>query len=689
VASVLASRASRFLVSVSEQVLTAGINLRALAERAFDSLAGSLARARGTLAPTARRLAELGRTPVHLPFSRPAAAVSGEYPGQALVEAARSLAADFRSAAVAFCAARRELPTVSAEEERRRLIQERAYGLSRQRGAGAGSPENDWLTAEREVDERLQARPQRLKELGEAANTSATHVNVSFLTFMFVWTFVALAVSATTDEQLLRVSPLPMPLVGLKLPIVEFYAVAPYFILLLHLNLLLQLYLLSRRLHALDQALEEVVDPAVRRLHRLKLFPLPFSQFLVGHEPRRCIHIMLVAFVGVTAILMPLVLLSWLELRFLPYHHAAVPWFQRVAVILDALLVLGLWPLLLRRDEAASGTATALAWSRTGRATAWTAFVLLLVVFPAFSSLVALWPGEPGERWLASFMPSVLLVDPARMEKPLLWAPSSWYPGKRHLSATYWFFDRTGAWFRRNLSLSAAVLLAEKPDPTVLAALEGPDSNARAEALKHVRGIDLRDRNLVLGDFGHSVLTKADLRGVSLAPTLRGQTCLQRTSNAPRQISRVPIFGRHNFRAPISGRRSSRALTCWGHISRTRTCSGRSFRARAYLGRGFRAQTSRRRSSRARTYWRRCFIAPTSRTRTFRAQIWKARTFRERISRGPSSRARISRGPTSRVRTCWELNFRARSSMGRLSAVPYLRRRVSTSPTYDASTARH
>jgi hypothetical protein len=400
---------------------------------------------------------------------------------------------------------------VSPEEERRRLVEERAYGLSRERGAGVGSPEKDWLTAEREVDERLQARSQRLKELGEAANTSATHVNVSFLTFMFVWTFVALAVSATTDEQLLRVNPLPMPLVGLSLPIVEFFAVVPYFILLPHLNLLLQLYLLSRRLHALDQELEEVSDPAVRRLQRLKLFPLPFSQFLIGRDPRRCIHVLLAGFVGITVILMPLALLSWLELRFLPYHHATVPWIQRVAVILDAVLVLGLWPLVLRWDEARSRTLTASARSRTGRASAWTAFVLLVLMFPAFSSLVALWPGEPWEAKLANIVPSFLLVDPRRAEWPL-----QWYPGKRYLAATHWFFDRTGAWFRRNLSVSDAVLLAQKPDPAILVALTGSDANAREQALTRVVGLNLRGRNLVWADFGRCILSKADLRGAKL-----------------------------------------------------------------------------------------------------------------------------------------------------------------------------
>jgi hypothetical protein len=46
-----------------------------------------------------------------------------------------------------------------AHEERTRMIQEAAYYKAEQRGFEGGSPEQDWLEAEREVDGLLKKRP--------------------------------------------------------------------------------------------------------------------------------------------------------------------------------------------------------------------------------------------------------------------------------------------------------------------------------------------------------------------------------------------------------------------------------------------------------------------------------------------------------------------------------------------------
>jgi uncharacterized protein YjbI with pentapeptide repeats len=485
-ASVLASRACRSFSTAAQQIQTATINLRATASRAVEFLKVSAARVREALTPAPSRLAASARFPLHVPFSRHPHSVSQEYPGQALVEAARSLAADFwgaarwlRSVTVAFCTVRPEAPTVSVEYERRRLIEERAYGLSRERGTGTGSPETDWLMAEREVDEWLQGRPQRLKDLGEAANTSATHVNVSFLTFMFVWTFVALAVSATTDEQLLRGTIVTMPFVGVGVPIVDFFVLAPCFVLLLHLNLLLQLYFLSCRLHALDEALKQAATSEIRRIHQLKLFPLPFAHMLVGHEVRRCVHAIVLVFVWVTIIAMPLLLLIWAELRFLPYHSPTVAWIQRIAVFADTVLLVMFWPTSV--------------WRNGGPVSGWVVFGLLLISF-LMLSLVAATPGE----WVES------------------------------RAITHWLFDPEGAWFHRKLNLREAVLLAKETDPETLAALKRWDAKEQNHAIKKVTGLGLRARDLSYADLNAALLSKADLREARLQGTSLSGAWLQR-----------------------------------------------------------------------------------------------------------------------------------------------------------------
>ncbi len=475
---------------------------------------------------------------------------SDAYPGQALVEAAGSLWADVRygmslfwGAFQSICAVRPPPTGPSVEEERRRLIEQQAYELSQERGSDRQGPEKHWLLAEKRVDERLKVRDQRLKDLGDAANTSATHVNASFLTFMFVWTFVALAIGATTHEQLLSVSPVDMPLVGIKLPIVDFFAVAPYFVLLLHLNLLLQLYLLSRRLHALDAALEQVADPTIRHLHRLKLFPLPFSHFLIGRETRPCMAKLIGLFVFVTLVVMPLLLLAGAEVRFLPFHSETVSWIQRVAVIVDAGLLLLFWPLFRRRDaglcpspkrdQALGGTLTpalVAIWRPFRHDMDQAVFMLLVLSFPLFSCFVAVSPGETVEKWLGDSLPAGLTLNPYSINRQCETIPAadtakdrlfSWYPESvpHYLYATCWLFDRQGAWGQRKLSLPEAVLLAEKPDAATLARLRAMDSTPGAEVLEKVAGFSLVKRDLRFADLSRAVLSNADLRGADLRGT--------------------------------------------------------------------------------------------------------------------------------------------------------------------------
>jgi len=74
----------------------------------------------------------------------------------------------------------------------------------------------------------------------------------SFLLFAF---YVAVIVFSTDDEQLLKGAGAELPLLGVELPLVGFYVVIPWLILVFHAHLLSQFYLLSRKLFNLDHAL--------------------------------------------------------------------------------------------------------------------------------------------------------------------------------------------------------------------------------------------------------------------------------------------------------------------------------------------------------------------------------------------------------------------------------------------------
>ena len=115
---------------------------------------------------------------------------------------------------------------------------------------------------------------------------------------------------------------------------------------LLHLNLLLEFYLLSGKLYRLDRTLGEAVAQGLDRERaddrRAQLYPFPFSQMLVG-EHGRLMRFLLWLMVWLTVLVLPVVLLLMGQVRFLPYHDAWTTMWLRFMVAVDLLLILIFW----------------------------------------------------------------------------------------------------------------------------------------------------------------------------------------------------------------------------------------------------------------------------------------------------------------------------------------------------------
>src|SRR5271169_3660408 len=92
----------------------------------------------------------------------------------------------------------------------------------------------------------------------------------------------------------------------------------------------------------------------------------------------------------------PFALLVFFQLQFLPYHHEAIAWWQRLAVVLGLALLWKLWPLVARAETARLG------WRnlQRGKVAAW-ALASPAPVLLVFG--VATFPGE----WLDKNLPSV------------------------------------------------------------------------------------------------------------------------------------------------------------------------------------------------------------------------------------------------------------------------------------------
>ncbi|MGH6900086.1 MAG: pentapeptide repeat-containing protein [Geminicoccaceae bacterium] len=185
--------------------------------------------------------------------------------------------------------------------------------------------------------------PARIDKLQAAASTASAHARNVYVTFLLFGLYLAIIFGSTTHEQLLRESPVTLPLLNVGLPLVGFYWVAPALLVLLHLNLLIQLYLLSQKLHRLDRAIRLVGDVEQADEQRAQLYPFTFSQMLIGWQREALMRSLIWLMVWLTVFVLPVVLLLAGQVRFLPYHDAWTTMWHRFLVAADVLLVLNFW----------------------------------------------------------------------------------------------------------------------------------------------------------------------------------------------------------------------------------------------------------------------------------------------------------------------------------------------------------
>jgi len=372
---------------------------------------------------------------------------------------------------------------------------------------------------------------ERAERLRSAADEAARLAQNIYLSFLLLGTYIAIIIGSTTDVQLLKVSPVTLPLLNVQLPIVGFYVVVPWLLLLIYFNLLLHLTFLAQRLHRLNAALAAFPDEAAREEQRLRLFPFPFSAVLIGRTARWRLRVLLGLMVWTTVVILPLLLLLWAQVRFLPYHDTAITWSHRAAVLVDLMLLWLFWPLMLMPGQSGASVAQTitlwLAEHRMARRTARTRYLqwgigLLCVtlVTVVFSLGIAVLPEEAMEGWIASRVPPSWRHAgegwiASRVPLPLRYADPS-RAGKAVFKLTYWLFEAPGAPFHRNLRLQEQVLVTGEPSAEVLAALRSEDETKRAQALEKITGLTLTNRDLRGADLRDTLFAKVDLRGANL-----------------------------------------------------------------------------------------------------------------------------------------------------------------------------
>jgi len=328
----------------------------------------------------------------------------------------------------------------------------------------------------------------------EAVNRSSGSANAAWLIFIALMSYLLVTVAGVSHKDLLLNTDISLPILQVRIELTRFFLFAPLLLVLVHVGLVCQLVLLARKTLEFAAAIR-MLETTDERTHplRLELDNFFFVQAIAGPERSRLVGMFLHGMSWLTVVVLPGVLLLYVQLVFLPYHDVTITWAHRVAVLADIALLVFVGVFLWRLE-----TSVFRAYWRAGRhhPLSLALTVVLLAAVAGFSLFVATIPGEGVERSASAGSPS---ADGAR------------YAFGYALPAFAAASDGTlFGIFHRNLVVTDTDLVVDK------------DVTAGEPSL-NLRGRDLRFARLDRTDLHQADLTGTNLEGASLVGAdLRG-----------------------------------------------------------------------------------------------------------------------------------------------------------------------
>lgn len=340
---------------------------------------------------------------------------------------------------------------------------------------------------QRTADKNQQAEAQHNnaeKQL-EAVNDAARSVRNLFVTYLLFSAYLGIIIAGTTHEQLLRVSPVILPLLNVEIPIKSFYIVAPLLYLLFHFNLLLQSWLLAKKYR-------ELLALKPNQLLRNRLINFPLLQRL--ETQRGLMHWILRIIVTITYILLPISILLMAQRGFLPYHDTTITWIHRTTIFADICLLWLFIPKILRITQISR-------WRKT----------VTLSMHTLASTFVLIWTciimTIPDETVLSNPLDTTFdQIAKAIINNTKEYKKLTRYTLTKSTRETWpWLFNR-------NLDLREKILTRNTLTAETINQLRSGDPQQINTAQNKVLGINLRDRNLSYASLDSAILPKADLK---------------------------------------------------------------------------------------------------------------------------------------------------------------------------------
>jgi uncharacterized protein YjbI with pentapeptide repeats len=342
-------------------------------------------------------------------------------------------------------------------------------------------------------------KSQGLDDVRSALVDAASVGAALWIPFLLLLFYLGIAAGGVTHRDLFLENPVKLPFLSIDLPLVEFFTLAPIIFIIMHAYMLLQMVLLAGKIGAFHRALRrEVADHVTRDDIRRQLPNNILVQFLAGPSTARSgvLGFLLRAIAWITLVFAPLLLLLFVQIKFLPYHDLKVTWLNRAAIAIDIGLLWALWPSVLRGSDRLSRPRLREHWR----------WALGSVFLLWFSLLVAVVPGE----WTflrISWIPTQL---PPRSNALRDWR--QWW-SEDFTSAEEFLFEGTVDDVRGTASSPFSNRLILPPDSDFIDHSR-LDSATKLAVLP--RALSLRGRDLRGAILTGAILPRADFTGAQL-----------------------------------------------------------------------------------------------------------------------------------------------------------------------------
>ena len=335
--------------------------------------------------------------------------------------------------------------------------------------------------------------------LVEAVNSTSEIAHTGWLIFLGVVAYFCIAAAGVTHKDLLLNSAVQLPVMQVSIDLTRFFLFAPIVLVFMHFGLLVQHVMLARKVMEFDAAVRDM-EPTYKRTHpiRHELHSYFFTQALAGPERSKLFGGFLHGMFWLSIIGIPVLVILFIQIVYLPYHDVTTTWSHRLALVLDTVL-LGLMGVFLGSRSTSFFGAFARMLRNQPINVMCTAVLYAGVL--VFSFFIATVPDEGLDKFTQS-LPWTSIKKSTIADGQIT--------SRRVFALTDWAFEGLHHPFSRNLSVTDDRLIDRK-------------SNDRSQDIVSLRDRDLRYAELDRTNLAHADFTGADMTGARLVGTnLRG-----------------------------------------------------------------------------------------------------------------------------------------------------------------------